>query len=144
MKVNLAFLAIGVGALGVLAVSAQDQQTQWDGVYTKAQAQRGGPLYEERCAACHGPNLLGGEMAPSLVGGEFTANWNELPLGDLFERIRVSMPQDDPGSLSRQENADILAYILQQGQYPAGEQELSTRTEYLNMYKFVAMKPAAP
>ena len=52
-------------------------------------------------------------MAPGLTGGEFTSNWNDLSLGDLFERMRISMPQNAPGSLSRQQNADILAFVLQ-------------------------------
>ena len=57
-------------------------------------------------------------MAPGLTGGEFTANWNDLTLGDLFERMRISMPQNNPGSLSRQQNADILAFILTKGELP--------------------------
>ena len=57
------------------------------------------------------------------------------------ERMRISMPQNAPGSLSRQENADILAHILNKGNYPAGQTELSGQTEVLNGYKFVAMKP---
>jgi quinoprotein glucose dehydrogenase len=85
--------------------------------------------------------MTGGEMAPGLTGGDFTANWNDLSLGDLFERMRISMPQNNPGSLSRQQNADILSFILQKGGYPAGEAELPGQTEVLNMYKFLAMKP---
>ena len=73
--------------------------------------------------------------------GEFTSNWNDLSLGDLFERMRISMPQNAPGSLSRQDNADILSYILNKGNYPAGKAELPTQTEVLNGVKFVAVKP---
>ena len=80
-------------------------------------------------------------MAPGLVGGEFTANWNDLSVGDLFERMRISMPQNNPGSLSRQQNADILAFILSKANYPAGKTELPTQTEVLNGIKFAAMKP---
>ncbi len=69
-------------------------------------------MYVEHCASCHGVVLNGGELAPALVGGEFAANWNTLSLGELFERRRVSMPQNAPGSLSHQQNADILAFVL--------------------------------
>src|SRR5262245_30223530 len=71
----------------------------WDGVYTSEQAKRGEALYAQSCAACHGNALEGGEMAPPLAGGAFNANWNGLTMGDLSERVRISMPQNNPGSL---------------------------------------------
>src|SRR5436190_24361810 len=129
------------GARGTLV--AQGPKTQWDGVYTADQAKRGEPLYAQYCASCHGPDLSGGEMAPGLTGGEFASNWNDLSLGDLFERIRVSMPQNAPGSLSRQQNADILAYVLSKANFPAGSTELPTQTDVLSTIKFMAQKPNA-
>lgn len=148
MKVKIAIVAMfGLALLGAFrAVGANgtvfaQQKSQWDGVYTEEQAKRGEPLYAEKCSSCHGPDMNGGEMAPSLSGGEFQANWNDLTLGDLFERMRISMPQNNPGSLSRQQNADILSAILRKGNYPAGKTELPTQTEMLNMYKFIAAKP---
>jgi S-disulfanyl-L-cysteine oxidoreductase SoxD len=128
------------GARGTLA--AQQPKSQWDGVYTADQAKRGEALYSQYCASCHGPDLTGGEMAPGLTGGEFQSNWNDLSLGELFERMRISMPQNAPGTLSRQQDADILAYVLFKGNYPAGQTELPTQTEVLNTIKFVAQKPA--
>src|ERR1700736_4987928 len=89
---------------------AQQALSIWDGVYTEEQAKRGEPLYTATCGSCHGPDLTGGEMAPGLTGGEFRSDWDGLTVGDLFERVRVSMPQDSPGSLSRQQYADILAF----------------------------------
>ena len=113
----------------------------WDGVYTDEQAKRGTPLYSQFCASCHGPDLTGGEMAPALVGGDFSSNWNGLPLGDLFERMRTSMPQNDPGGLSRQQNADILAYMLSSNKFPAGKTELPSETGALKQIRFEAVKP---
>jgi hypothetical protein len=80
-------------------------------------------------------------MAPPLSGGTFNANWNDLSLGDLFERMRTSMPQNSPGSLARQDNAAILAYILKSSGAPAGQSELPTQTELLGTIKFLAVKP---
>jgi hypothetical protein len=57
--------------------------------------------------------------------------------------MRVSMPQNSPGSLSRQQNADILAFMLSKANVPPGKTELPTQTEVLKTIKFVAMKPAA-
>jgi S-disulfanyl-L-cysteine oxidoreductase SoxD len=134
--------AAGAPETTTAAASTQDgAKSQWDGVYTAEQAKRGEPLYAEHCASCHGDALGGGEMAPALIGGEFSANWNDLSVGDLFERMRISMPQNNPGSLSRQINADILAFILQRGKYPEGKTELPSQTEALNQIKFLASKP---
>jgi mono/diheme cytochrome c family protein len=131
----------GTRVIVPVTASTQAQKSQWDGVYTLEQAKRGEPLYAEKCSSCHGQDMAGGEMAPGLTGGEFTSNWNDLSLGDLFERMRISMPQNAPGSLSRQENADILAFMLHKGNYPPGQSDLPTQTEVLQMYKFLAMKP---
>ena len=62
-------------------------------------------------------------------------------MADLFERMRVSMPQNDPGSLSRQQNADILAYILSVGKFPPGKTELARETEVLRQIGIQALKP---
>lgn len=132
---------VGVAGTGS-TVAAQTEKSQWDGVYSTEQAKRGDPLYAEHCAGCHAGDLSGGEIAPALAGGEFSANWNDLTVGDLFERIRISMPQGNPSGLSRAQKADILAFILSKGNYPAGESELPTQTEVLRTIKFVAAKPA--
>ena len=148
MKFTVAILALaGTLAFGALsargAVAAQGAKSQWDGVYTEAQSIRGEALYGQYCASCHGPDLAGGEMAPGLTGGEFTANWNDLSLGDLYERIRISMPQSAPGSLTRQQNSDILSFVLRKMNIPVGTTELSTQTEVLKEIKFLASKPGA-
>jgi len=111
-----------------------------DGVYSEEQAKRGAALYTTECASCHGSTMEGLDMAPPLTGGAFIANWNGLTVGDLFERIRLSMPQDDPGRLSRQQDADVLAFLLSVNKYPAGKTELPRETETLKRIKFEATK----
>ena len=128
-------------AFGASAGSAQQSQSVWDGIYTQEQGKRGEPLYFQACAGCHGSDLAGAEMAPPLTGGQFTSNWDTLSVGDLFERIRVSMPADNPGGLTRQQDADIVAFLLSRGDFPAGKTEVSTKTEVLNQIKFEASKP---
>jgi mono/diheme cytochrome c family protein len=115
---------------------AQTTRSVWDGVYTEDQAKRGAAVYAKECAACHGADLNGGESAPPLVGGTFLSNWNTLTVGDLFERIRESMPQDNPGRLSRQQDADVLAFMLQVNEFPAGKTELDKQTEVLKLIGF--------
>jgi S-disulfanyl-L-cysteine oxidoreductase SoxD len=113
----------------------------WDGIYTQEQATRGQALYAQECASCHGGELTGGEMAPPLAGGEFLAGWDGLTVGDMFERIRISMPQNAPGSLSGQQNADILAFMFQASKFPAGTTELPKEAGILKTIKFEVKKP---
>jgi len=115
----------------------------WDGVYSEAQATRGKALYSQECASCHGGELTGGEMAPPLAGGEFMAGWDGLTIGDLFERVRISMPQNSPGSLSGQQNADILAFVFSANKFPAGTTEMPKEAGILKQIKFEVKKPAA-
>jgi len=124
-------IVIAAALLAVLVCAQEASKSVWDGVYTEAQAGRGKPLYNQHCASCHADNLMGGEMSPPLVGGEFLSNWNGLTLGELFERIRTSMPQNNPGKLSREVNADITAYILSVNKFPAGKTDMPHSAEFL-------------
>ncbi len=125
-------------AAGLLA--AQTSRSVWDGVYTLEQASRGSALYSQHCASCHGTELTGGESAPPLTGGEFFSNWNGLTVGDLFERIRISMPADRPGKLTREQDADVLAFMLSVSQFPAGKAELEHQTEVLKQIRLDSCK----
>jgi mono/diheme cytochrome c family protein len=112
----------------------------WDGVYGAEQAKRGEPLYAQHCSSCHGTTFEGGEMAPPLAGGAFNANWNGLSLGDLVERIRISMPQNRPNSLSRQQYVDILAAMLAAGEFPSGTMELPREVDVLRQITLESTK----
>ena len=145
MRIKFAVIAIiPFAALFALRATVHAQpptKSIWDGVFTEAQATRGKALYSENCASCHGGELTGGEMAPPLAGGEFMAGWDGLTIGDLFERVRISMPQNAPGSLSGQQNADILAFIFSASKFPAGQSELPKEAGILKQIKFEVKKP---
>jgi S-disulfanyl-L-cysteine oxidoreductase SoxD len=145
MKLKIAASAlIPFAAVFVLhtAVHAQPpSKSIWDGIYTEEQATRGKALYSQECSSCHGGELTGGEMAPPLAGGEFMAGWDGLTVGDLFERIRISMPQNAPGSLSGQQNADILSFIFSASKFPTGTTELPKEAGILKQIKFEVKKP---
>ena len=139
-------IAFGVGVAGLvlaaaLAVSAQEQKTVWDGVYTLEQATRGEKVYDAECAQCHGGSLSGVESAPPLTGDQFNNNWEGLALSDLFDRIRTTMPQTQPGTLSRAQNADLLAHILKVGGFPAGDKPLDGQAGALTNIKYRTYKP---
>ncbi len=124
-----------------LRVAAQTTRTVWDGIYTEEQAARGEKVYAERCGKCHGDTLGGQEAAPALTGSTFYSNWEGEALEALFDRIRSTMPQDKPGSLSRAQNADILAHILHAGGFPAGPMPLDGQAGALSTVTIRMYKP---
>lgn len=132
--------------LGVLSIAgavlfAQTSRSVWDGVYTDEQAKRGKAAYSAQCAMCHGEDLMGSDETPALTGGAFLANWTSLSVNDLFERVRVSMPANNPGHLTRQQDADILAYLFAFNKFPAGTTELPVQGERLKEIRIDASKP---
>ena len=110
-------------------------------LYTAAQAERGRGLYNQQCAACHGAGMEGIEMAPSLAGGDFLDRWAGQTVGDLFERVQSTMPKNKPGSLSREENAEIIAYMLSRSRLRAGSTELPSDVQMLKRIRIDAVKP---
>jgi mono/diheme cytochrome c family protein len=148
MKLRIAFLVLGAvwtagvtqSSLGAQAAAAPGARTVWDGVYTEAQAERGAAAYKSACSECHGADLSGDGFAPALTGAEFSGNWNELSVGDLFERIRISMPPTGPAGVPVEQKADIVAHMLKFNKYPAGKTELESKTEALKLIKIEMKK----
>jgi mono/diheme cytochrome c family protein len=112
-------------------VEAQDTKSTWDGVFTAEQAERGSESYQRECAQCHLEDLLGDGIAPSLVGAPFHFRWSELSVGDMLVAIRTTMPQGAPASLSPRAYVDIVAYLLERNDFPAGDMELPTDQDVL-------------
>ncbi len=63
-----------------------------------------------------------------------------MSVGDLFEKIQVSMPADRPGQLTKDQNAGILAYILKSNKFPAGAKDLPASADAVRNIRF---EPAA-
>ena len=112
----------------------------WDGVYTNEQADRGEKLYADRCARCHGDGLQGSRRAGTRRA-DLLPNWDGETLDALFERMRTSMPQDRPGSLTRAENTDLLAYMLRVAKYPAGATTLDAQGGALTRIRVMMYRP---
>jgi hypothetical protein len=53
----------------------------------------------------------------------------------------MSMPLDNPGTLSRAQNADIVAHMLKAGGYPAGSTPLEGQAGVLTGIKVLTYKP---
>jgi cytochrome c5 len=118
-----------------------------DGVFTDPQAARGQTIYRARCSSCHG-NALEGRTGPPLTGVDFLANWEPQPLLELAGKIRNTMPKDESARLSRQETADLVAYMLQTAKFKAGSSELQADDASLKGLRFPAgsgtVKAATP
>jgi sugar lactone lactonase YvrE/mono/diheme cytochrome c family protein len=135
---------LAVAAVMGVSALAQPAASVWDGLYTEAQAAHGGEDYGKYCAACHGASLTGSGEAPALQGAQFISDFNGETVGELFDRIRTTMPQDNPSSLTRDQYAGVLAFLLKANGFPAGARELDRRSEYLKAIRFEAIAPTAP
>jgi mono/diheme cytochrome c family protein len=134
------------------SLGGQTSRSVLDGVYTNAQAERGRAVYAEQCTDCHGRALEGAYESHTLVSDEFTSNWEGQPLLSLFERIRITMSGAEPGTmtgiipkpLTREQTADLVAFILWFNKIPAGKAELSTKAEVLEQIRFETPKVGTP
>jgi len=123
------------------ALIGQADRSTWDGVYTAEQAQRGEQLYRKACSSCHGESLEGQGAAPPLAGDDFTSNWKGQTLKDLFEKIQTTMPADHPGTLRREENADLVGFLLSVNKFPGGKTALGSDPEVLGRIRFETARP---
>jgi hypothetical protein len=114
------------------AAWAQGPKTVLDGVYTDAQAARGEAVFAVTCTRCHGENLQG-KSDPALRGNGFIERWREDPLNVLFTFVSTRMPprgagREAAGGLPKNTYLDLVAFILQANEYPAGSAELTEET----------------
>tara|TARA_B100000029_G_scaffold340489_1_gene332745 strand:- start:3704 stop:4135 length:432 start_codon:yes stop_codon:yes gene_type:complete len=125
----------------VAPITGQNLTSTWDAIYVSEQASQGAGLYETSCAECHGPELEGGETAPALAGPDFRWAWNGRSVGELFENIRISMPEGRPRSMTRTEKALVLAFMLSENGFPSGTEELADETDLLESFRIDAVQP---
>jgi mono/diheme cytochrome c family protein len=98
--------------------------------YTSRQATRGDGLFRDNCVSCH--------ASSEFRGSSFQRRWTNRAVGDIYEFVLYSMPDDNPGGLPEQTYADIVAYMLQLNDFPAGESELPTSMDALMEMKMFA------
>ncbi len=111
---SAAALAVSIWTLGVVRAGAQETSVR-DGVYTEAQADRGADIFSRSCAGCHETDrFIGEQMEP----------WMNQSAYRFFRAVRLTMPEEDPGSLTRQQYADIVAYIIKLNGFKPGSDEL--------------------
>jgi quinoprotein glucose dehydrogenase len=139
-----AILAAGLTLLTSSAAVLRAQEptaTTSAGIYSEAQAERGKVAYARYCQSCHGETLNGVDVAPALVGSTFLGNWVGLSVGELGERVRTTMPQNNPGTLSAASTADLIALILKANGYASGAADLPRDAQLQSMIRIVDPKP---
>lgn len=103
------------------------------GPYTAEQATRGEATFQRRCLRCH--------ETSRFSTADFFRTWTRAPLSQLYGFIATSMPRGAPGSLSRPEYADVVAYILALNGVPPGETDLPATTAALTRIRVGAPSP---
>lgn len=117
-------VAVLTFSTAITFASAQDKTSVKSGVYTAAQAERGQAIYKAKCASCHAPVYF--------TDDQLFANYAGKPLFELFDVISDSMPEDNPGSLKKDEYADVIAFVLQLNKFPTGAAELPADKDALS------------
>ena len=103
-----------VATIAFGATGLAQEKTVNDGVFTEAQVSAGQMVYDAQCKTCHNMRFYRDTLR----------SWNNQPLLYLWESIMGTMPADNPGSLMFEEYTDVIAYILSENGFPAGESEL--------------------
>lgn len=97
--------------------------------FTGSQMHKGATQFSQSCAQCHGDNLEGG-AGPALTGANFKTLSSKVGarVGDIFTYMATNMPLNDPASLSHDEYANIMAFILSKNGYKPGNKPLTYST----------------
>lgn len=134
--------AAAIGAFGAAGIwtSGAKAQTGAPGLFTDAQAQAGQAVYRAKCGFCHDN---GGETG-ALAGPGFASNWGDRTTSDLYNRIKTTMPFNDPGSLSVAEASATVAYILKNNGASAGALPLTPATAATIRTALAAPAPQQP
>jgi polar amino acid transport system substrate-binding protein len=103
---------------------ASSTSKQLPTLFTSAQAHTGHKKLEKHCARCHGPKLQG-RAGPALKGPNFASADANLQVSDIFNMLAHQMPATQQGSLSHQDYADIMVFLLRENGYPAGSSKLT-------------------
>jgi mono/diheme cytochrome c family protein len=117
-------------ALGALAAQAEISLSGTSGIgpFTQGQVDTGRVAYNAECGACHGPNLQGGSHRTPLTGSAFLAGWGSRSSAEYFRFVQKRMPYRDPGTLSPETYAAIVAYILAANGAQPGSETLTAET----------------
>lgn len=113
-------------ALATTANGAAKTCAASGGAYSKKEAVLGKKYFDKICAACHKSDLSG-NSGPPLTGAKFKSylSFTKITAPQLLDFIESQMPANAPGSLTKAQYKEILAYIFSFNGYPAGAKPMS-------------------
>ena len=97
-------------------IEAEEEPAAPLSYYTRTQASRGDRFFRETCLSCH--------SSSEFRGRSFQRTWRGRSVGDLYDEIVYTMPDDNPGGLPTQTYLDVIAYVLQLNRFSSGDTEL--------------------
>jgi len=121
-------LTLVLVAAPAAAAAQQNGTAAAEPKYAEAQAARGATAFRQNCQSCH--------TSKQFIGSAFEKARSDQPLFGLFDQLRTTMPQDEPGRLSAQQYVDIIVYLLKENAYSAGGEEIPANDETLKKLKF--------
>jgi mono/diheme cytochrome c family protein len=130
-----ALTLLGAATSAAMQAPAQKVVTTSSGVFTSAQAGRGEQTYMNICVSCH--------PSGTYTTPAFRAKWNGAPVSELFGLISNTMPKMEPASLTPEEYADSVAYLLKINGAPAGKTELPADIKALRRIRIVMTSGSA-
>lgn len=123
----MAFAAVAAALAHSPTLKAQSKEreakTIWEGVYTREQATRGERVARADCLVCHSVS----EWSTSNL----LRPWVGRPILDWYDNLRMTMPYDAPGRLTRDEYAQVIAYMLSLNDAPEGDTPLPSDVDGL-------------
>ncbi|HSH76322.1 MAG TPA: PQQ-binding-like beta-propeller repeat protein [Longimicrobiales bacterium] len=114
-------LGQGRGGRGGRGGATPAPQALIPGPHTQAQADAGSQVYDENCQRCHQLDLGGSGDAPPLAGPQFRLTWAARSVSDLLGVVSETMPPARPGSLTAEDYAAVVAYMLSRNGVAAGQ-----------------------
>lgn len=99
-----------------LALAAVLGLSAFNAAADAANVERGQSVFQNECARCH---------LPIDMENRVRNTWAGRSAGELFQRIKLTMPAEQPGSLEDQQYLDATAYILTLGNVKLPEQRLN-------------------
>ena len=114
ISTNLATSLLILMSATLAQTGLAEDLTVKDGVFTAEQVASGQQVYDSQCKTCHNMRFYRDTLR----------SWNNQPLLYLWENIMGTMPADNPGSLMFEEYTDVIAYILSENGFPAGDLRL--------------------